>query len=129
MPFTELDLDPTDDTDRNGRAYWIVKQVKRRSFRWFQSFDGFQAEVTVADGYWTNFASAPRFFWRMLPPDGKYRKAAIIHDAMYDAGEPSRWLADAIFFEAMRELDVPLWKRCAMWFFVRLFAGGAWRGK
>lgn len=129
MPFTPLDLKPTDSVDAAGRPLWLVQQVDGRDFRWFQSETGWFCEVMVPEGYATNFASIPRFFWRILPPDGPYRKAAIVHDAMYDAGYPSRWLADAIFCEAMAELGVVAWKRMLMWVFVRLFAGGAWRGK
>lgn len=128
MPFTPLDLKPLDEVDSSGRALWQLQRVGRRDFRWFVSHDNFHCESVVREGYKTNFASVPRFFWRILPPDGQYRKAAIVHDAMYDVGEPSRWLADAIFYEAMSELGVPLWKRFLMWFFVRLFAARAYRG-
>lgn len=128
MSFSRLKLDPTREFDDAGRALWVIRNDGEKPFRWFLSGVGFHAECSVPDGYKTNFASVPRFFWRILPPDGPHREAAIIHDAMYDAGYPSRWLADAIFYEAMNELGVSLWKRLLMWFFVRLFASNAYRG-
>ncbi|TQE91889.1 MAG: DUF1353 domain-containing protein, partial [Spiribacter salinus] len=31
--------------------------------------------ITVPKGYRTDFASVPRFFWRLIPPYGRYAKA------------------------------------------------------
>ncbi len=40
--------------------------------------------IHVPAGFVTDLASVPRIFWTLLPPDGKYAKAAIIHDYLYD---------------------------------------------
>ncbi|EOD5071623.1 TPA: DUF1353 domain-containing protein [Salmonella enterica subsp. enterica serovar Enteritidis] len=36
--------------------------------------------ISVPAGFVTDLATVPRIFWTLLPPDGKYTKAAIIHD-------------------------------------------------
>ena len=126
--FTRLDLLPTDEADRQGRPIWIVENSNGGSFRYFQSAPNWQLEATIPAGYRTNFASTPRAVWRVIPPDGTHRNAAILHDWLYDSGVCSRWLADALFFEAMRERGVPLWRAAVMWLAVRCFAGRAYQG-
>jgi hypothetical protein len=39
--------------------------------------------VIVPAGFPTDFASIPRALWTFLPPTGKYGKATLIHDALY----------------------------------------------
>lgn len=36
--------------------------------------------VAVPVGYVTDFATIPQIFWSIIPPWGKYGKAAVIHD-------------------------------------------------
>lgn len=83
--------------------------------------------VHVPAGFITDFASIPRFLWALLPPTGKYQRAAVIHDYMYRTGARSRVVADAMFLEAMIFLGVPMWKRQLMYRAVRLF--GRWSYK
>ena len=53
---------------------------------------------------------------------GDHSRAAIIHDFLYTKSDiGSRFLADALFREAMRELDVGIVKRVAMYYAVRVF--------
>ncbi|EIL0688197.1 DUF1353 domain-containing protein, partial [Salmonella enterica] len=59
-----------------------------------------------------------------LPPDGKYAKAAIIHDWMYDNALRTKKEADLIFLDGMTVLGVPRWKRTIMYQAVRLFGRG-----
>ncbi|MGT3245452.1 DUF1353 domain-containing protein, partial [Yersinia enterocolitica] len=40
--------------------------------------------IKVPTGYVTDLASVPRVFWALFPPHGRYAKAAIIHDYLYD---------------------------------------------
>ena len=82
--------------------------------------------VTVPVGFITNFVSIPRPLWAILPPTGKYGKAAVIHDYLYaihciNGRHISRKEADLIFLEAMKVLGVPAWKRRAMYRAVRIF--------
>lgn len=84
--------------------------------------------ITVPAGFETDFASVPRFFWRLLPPTGEgipYGKAAVIHDFLYRTStiDVTRKQADGIFFDAMTDLGVGNFTRHAMWLAVRL---GGW---
>ncbi|EGK0744441.1 DUF1353 domain-containing protein, partial [Salmonella enterica] len=65
-------------------------------------------------------------FWTLLPPDGKYAKAAIIHDWMYDNALRTKKEADLIFLDGMTVLGVPKWKRIIMYYAVRLFGRGSY---
>lgn len=59
-----------------------------------------------------------------MPPDGKYAKAAIIHDYLYDNALRTKKEADLIFLDGMTVLGVPKWKRIVMYLAVRWFGGG-----
>ena len=79
--------------------------------------------VEVPTGYRTDFASIPRFFWRVLPPVGRHSKAAVIHDWLCDA-EPKACdhiQAAEIFGRAMAALRVGRAKRAIMVWAVRYF--------
>ncbi|WP_141124948.1 DUF1353 domain-containing protein, partial [Salmonella enterica] len=68
----------------------------------------------------------PRIFWILLPPDGKYAKAAIIHDYLYDNALRTKYEADRIFLDGMAVLGVPRWKRTVMYWAVRWFGRGSY---
>ena len=80
--------------------------------------------LIVPSGFQTDFASVPRFFWRVLPPNGPYLVAAIVHDWLYSS-DCSRFLADSIFRELMHQTGVPAWKRIVIYYAVRTFGGYA----
>ncbi|EGQ5165988.1 DUF1353 domain-containing protein [Salmonella enterica] len=80
--------------------------------------------IEVPAGFITDLASVPRVFWILLPPDGKYAKAAIIHDYLYDNALRTKKEADLIFLDGMTVLGVPKWKRTIMYWAVRLFGKG-----
>jgi len=98
--------------------------------------------IVVPAGTLTDFASIPRFFWRLLPPTGEYGKAAVIHDWLYQnlgiiqqhlaydvsprLREYTRKQCDDIFLDAMSVLGVPAWKKRAMHGAVRAFGWSAW---
>jgi hypothetical protein len=91
--------------------------------------------ITVDPGFVTDGASVPQFLWVILPPWGRYSRAAVIHDLLcrlINAGTPhieapTRERADAIFHEAMGVLGVNRIVRFVMWTAVRLYA--IWSGK
>jgi hypothetical protein len=86
--------------------------------------------VEVPAGFQTDFASIPRFFWRILPPWGKYSKAAVVHDYIYATqGRYNRQTADTVFNELMRDLKVVSWRRAIIYYAVRLFGWLAWMNK
>ena len=84
--------------------------------------------ILVPKGFITNFASVPRFFWSIIPPWGKYGKAAVIHDYLYYTKKYTRKRADEIFLEGMEVLGVSLWKRQVMYWAVRIFAKSYYGG-
>jgi len=85
--------------------------------------------IVVPQGFLTDFASVPRFFWRIIPPDGEYTQAAVLHDFLYSIQDRERKASDKIFLEAMSVLEVPKWKRGVMYRAVRYFGWLAWKNK
>ena len=81
--------------------------------------------VRVPEGFRTDLASVPRLLWPIFAVAGRWSAAAILHDYLYSLPGCSRFLADALFREAMHSLDVPLWRRAIMYYAVRLF--GWWQ--
>jgi hypothetical protein len=82
--------------------------------------------IRVPRGFVTDFASVPRIFWSLIPPWGRYGKAAVIHDYLYKENIGSRKSADDIFLEAMEVLKVSVLKRIIMYWAVRIFGYFAW---
>jgi hypothetical protein len=88
--------------------------------------------IIVPNQFITDFASVPRSFWGIIPPWGKYGKAAIVHDYLYCTktylnDTCTRQLADEIFYEAMLVLKVPKWQAKVMYYAVRWFGYLAWK--
>ncbi len=84
------------------------------------------AEVTVPTGFVTDFASIPRVFWSLLPSDGEYAHAAVIHDYLYWNQARSREEADSIFKGAMEDLRVDARMVGILYNAVRMFGTSAW---
>ena len=99
--------------------------------------DGF--EIKPADGFITDFASIPRFMWRILPPVGdgaraRYGVGAVLHDWLYNSHMTSvrgmavtKEFADNVFYSAMTALGVETWKKEVMFKAVSWFGGGSWK--
>jgi len=82
--------------------------------------------VTVPAGFVTDFASIPRAFWSLLPPDGLYTYPAILHDYLYWMQNTSKALADNILKYGMQEFGVGSVKLNAIYEGVNLGGQGAW---
>ena len=101
-------------------------------FRYIRQRAGAEETITVPKNYITDFASVPELFWNIVPKDGRWDGAAVIHDYIYGLRgadcKPARTRAecDWIFYEGMGVLGVPQWKRWMMWTAVRLFGVGPW---
>lgn len=84
----------------------------------------------VPSGFSTDYASIPKFLRSWIDQDsGQIREAAVLHDWLYSQGSLSgvtRMRADALFYEAMRRLGMPMLRARAAWFAVRLFGGQFW---
>jgi hypothetical protein len=82
--------------------------------------------ITVPEGFITDFASIPMVIQALIPKCVG-RRAAIVHDFLYrtlgDDGRYARWECDRIFLEALGVLNVPAWRRYALYWGVRF---GGW---
>lgn len=99
--------------------------------------------ITVRPGFVTDLASVPRWAWVLIPPDGPWVKAAIIHDYLYATGGTGKWKkgpvtitrpqpysrleADRIMREAMGNRGVGWFKRNLIYLAVRVGGHWGWR--
>ncbi|EHP6140085.1 DUF1353 domain-containing protein [Escherichia coli] len=107
----------------------VLEMLDDYRWRLVESFEFWLTEspddvIRVPAGYVTDLASVPRLLWSVFPPHGRYAKAAIIHDWLYDNALRTKKEADRIFLDAMNVLEVPAWRRLMMYCAVHLF----WRG-
>ena len=105
--------------------------------------------IEVPAGFVTDFASSPPAVWSIIPPWGRYGKAAVLHDYLYQSiywmlEQPQyralfvhhyyalnnpRKFADDIFREAMIVLGVKPWRVSLMYWGVRVLGWLAWPRK
>lgn len=62
--------------------------------------------VQIPTGFVTDLTSIPRVFWSLIPRDGPYADAAIVHDYLYWYQRTTREEADKALLYAMEELEV-----------------------
>lgn len=67
----------------------VLEMLAHYRWRVYEPFEFYLSDdnsdiISVPAGFVTDLATIPRIFWTLLPPDGKYAKAAIIHDYLYD---------------------------------------------
>ena len=115
--LTPLVVSPLPD----GRRWKLVFQ-----FGYDVGYKGSDDRISVPVGFVTDFASTPPPIWWLIPPWGKYGKAAVVHDYLYMVKTRTRKQADVIFREAMVVLGVPEWQVVVMYYSVRLFGWPAW---
>ena len=84
-------------------------------------------EVTVPKGFVTDLTSVPRAFWALLPRDGDYTYAAIIHDYLYWAQTQPKSAADKILEFAMEDLKIGNGDRYAIYLGVDWFGEQPWK--
>lgn len=90
-------------------------------FEYISEIDGLC--IVIPAGFVTDFASIPRGLWNLLPPTGRYGKAAVVHDFMYRRTRWNRAVCDRVFLEAMNVLGVGWLTRYAIYAAVRVFGG------
>lgn len=81
----------------------VILKVERESGRYevYQEFEYYQetnkeSKIVVPKGFKTDLASIPRIFWAILPKNGKYQKAAILHDYLCVVHRLSQELKEGI---------------------------------
>ena len=87
--------------------------------------------IGVPAGTKTDLASVPRLVWPLIPPDGSYAPAAIVHDRLYrdhnvNGRVITRAQADGVLLAAMRELGTGRLTRLVIYAAVRVGAWWAW---
>jgi hypothetical protein len=82
--------------------------------------------VRVPRMFVTDLTSVPRAFWSLLPRDGMYARAAVIHDWLYWDQSYPREMADEIFMFAMRDDQLPTATRRTIFQAVRTGGQAAW---
>ena len=86
-------------------------------------------KITVKKGFDFNGASIPQALWSVYgnPLSGKFRIAALVHDALYASQKLPREVADAIFLDLMKQHEVGYMKRQTMYYAVRSAGWYVWR--
>ncbi len=108
---------------KSGRRTYLLSKPLRVKLS-----NGIKIKVEVPAGFETDFASIPRLLWPLFPPDGPWLEASIVHDYCYREQVPfSRFFADALFRELMRQYEVPWWRRILFFWAVRLFGWIWWK--
>ena len=86
--------------------------------------------ITVKKGFDFDGASIPQSLWSVYgnPLSGKFRIAALVHDALYASQKVPRELADDIFLDLMKQHRVGYMKRQTMYYAVRSVGWHVWKG-
>jgi hypothetical protein len=120
---------------RGGRSLWALQ----RTLSYRPSND--DHTITVARGFVTDLTSVPRVGWMLLPPDGPWVKAAVIHDFLYATeGDGKMWdhegntrptpytrkEADWILRDALQNRGVGWVTRNIIWLAVRIGGSLGW---
>lgn len=90
----------------------------------FRFFGGVNyPDVTVPDFFETDLISSPRLTWVLVPPHGRAKKAAVIHDYLYKYQIVHRKQADDIYRAGCIELGV---KKCRISIMYRVLRWFGW---
>ena len=84
--------------------------------------------ITVKAGFDFDGASIPMALWSVFgnPLSGKFRIAALVHDALYASQILEKYECDNIFLELMEMHNVGYIKRYSMYNAVKALGGVAW---
>lgn len=83
--------------------------------------------IAVPCGFVTDFDSTPRWLpitYALIHGDGV--PAAVVHDYLYQSHIVAKDEADAIFYEALRVLDQPVWRAWTFYQGVNLGGQGSY---
>ena len=98
-----------------GKNKWLMT----KEFPWSVGNKDSELDIVVPEGFEFNGASAPWFSWLIIrPEDPRVMRAAAIHDYLYGK-DFTRIVADAIFYEVLREHDFPKYRAVIAFLAVR----------
>ena len=103
---TRLHLDLLSDKD-----YALLSPLE------FKSTYGY---IIVPKGFVTDFASVPRIPFVYLIFANRGKKAAVVHDYLYRTGWRTRYKADNVYMEALKDCGIEWYYRSLMYLAVRL---------
>jgi hypothetical protein len=84
--------------------------------------------IAVPAGFVTDFASIPQPLWSLgLSPQGRYSRAAVIHDYLYWSQACTREQSDRLMVIAMKESDVGRFDEAIVYQGVKNGGASAWR--
>jgi Protein of unknown function (DUF1353) len=102
-----------------------VFEVAYHTFRYQSDLGG--RTFTVPIGFYTDFASVPRFMPFVYACLGDTaHEPAVIHDWLYYSALTDRPTADAIFLEAMKAWGMSPWRYNPIYWGVRMGGWSAW---
>lgn len=118
--------------------------TKGADFDWYQVREDVYyspLNLTIPQGYVTDFSSVPRFLWWFIPPHGRAMAASVLHDYFYtnrplqpslgvgpDARvEIERYIADRLFLENLQTSGIKKWQSVLMYWAVRLFGNSRFK--
>lgn len=107
------------------RMYFLMKPI---AWKPSPQQDQGLPTVNVPKGFVTDFASVPKPFWSVLPPDGDYTYAAIIHDYLYWNQATDKPTADLVLKAAMEDFGVAKSDAFIVYNGVKLGGQSAWDG-
>ncbi len=123
------------EADASFRSELDVRYLDGHNWRVLSEFiyvprDPTLVAVHIPVGFETDFASVPRFFWRVMhPTDPCIGKAGVVHDYIYrtPTAPVTRQRADEELATMMAILGAPAWKCRMAYAAVRLGGSRAYR--
>lgn len=97
--------------------------------------------INIKKGFTWDLSSVPRIFWTLLPPDGNFIIAALIHDYLYKKWKHWFWIRKLSDPRKFADLEMLKWSRAmngtrkislkkidnyTRYYGVRLFGKHAW---
>ena len=104
------------------------KVITLEQIEFYIEINGVRKNFFVPQFYKSDLASIPRILWTVIPPFGKYNKAGLCHDFMYE-GVVSRSEADLGFKQLLIANDVNIILANLMFLGVRLFGKSRYKRK
>lgn len=90
----------------------------------FMDYSGIK--VAIHPGFRCDFDSVPGWLRWLIKPAGPQLRAAMWHDALYRLQPFGRSVADAIFWDVLKQDKVPALIARGMYYAVRMFGSRAW---